>query len=401
MLAGVRTLNRLERVGETLRAALNEFATVAPEWLQAVAPPTRYERYGRPVENYRLPKTEAAREALAATIGADGQHLLNSVDAAAKQPELAQLSAVQALRQVWAAQYTTEDERMRLGSAAELPPSAEQVCSPYDPEARYSEKHDVTWVGYKAQVTETCDPACEGPHVITNVETTLATVPDDNMVAVVHQLLEKRGLLPGEHLVDKGYTDSHVLVDSKRSYGVTIVGPVADDPSWQARLDDGQTKSAFAVDWDRKVVTCPACNESISWLPSTHTENGMVFEARFATRDCFPCPLRPRCTCGKREPRIIGLQAREHFEALRGARKQQKTEAFRLSYAARAGIEGTHAQAISRCGLRRSRYIGHAKTHLQHVITAAAINLVRVAEWFAGTPVARTCVSRFAALQAA
>ncbi len=109
---------------------------------------------------------------------ADGQHLLSAVDAATQQPELAQLPAVWVLRQVWAAQYVTEDGRMRLGSAAELPPSAEQVCSPYDPEARYSKKRDVTWVGYKVQVTETCDPACEGPHVITNVETTPATVPD-------------------------------------------------------------------------------------------------------------------------------------------------------------------------------------------------------------------------------
>ena len=91
---------------------------------------------------------------------------------------------------------------MRLGSAAELPPSAEQVCLPYGPEARYSNKRDVTWVGYKVQVTETCDPACEGPHVITNVETTPATTPDDNMVAVIHSSLEKRGLLPGEHLGD-------------------------------------------------------------------------------------------------------------------------------------------------------------------------------------------------------
>ena len=418
VLAAVRTLNRLERVGETLRATLNELATVAPDWLQGVAPPAWYERYSRPVENDRLPKTEAAREALAATIGADGQHLLSAVDAATQQPELAQLPAVWVLRQVWATQYVTEDEHMRLGSAAELPPSAEQVCSPYDPEARYSKKRDVTppvapppaasqsdrqvaMVGYKAQVTETCDPACEGPHVITNVETTLATVPDDNMLAVVHQSLETRGLLPGEHLVDKGYTDSHVLVDSKQRYGVTIVGPVADDPSWQARLENGLTKAAFAVDWDRKVVTCPAGKESISWLPSTNTENGMVFEARFATRDCFPCPLRPRCTRGKRQPRIIGLQARENFEALQGARKQQKTAAFRASYAARAGIEGTHAQAINRCGLRQCRYTGLAKTHLQHVITATAINLVRVAEWFAGTPVAKTRVSRFAALQAA
>jgi len=220
------------------------------------------------------------------------------------------------------------------------------------------------------------------------------------MVAVVHATLERRGLLPGEHLVDKGYTDSHVLVDSQQNHGVTIIGPVADDPSWQAR-EGGLTKAAFEVDWDRKLVTCPAGKESISWLPSTYTKNGMIFEARFATRDCFPCPLRPRCTRGKREPRIIGLQAREHFEALQNARKQQKTEAFQASYAARAKVEGTHAQAVSRCGLRRCRYIGLAKTSLQHVLTAVAINLVRVAEWCAGTPVAKTRCSRFAALQVA
>ena len=201
VLAAVRTLNRLERVGETMRAALNEVATVAPEWLQAMAPTAWYERSGRPVESYRLPKTETARQDLAATIGTDGQQLLNAVDAA-QQPELALLPAVQVLRQVWATQYIAEDGRMRLGSAAELPPSAGQVCSPYDPEAHYSNKRDVTWTGYKIQVTETCDPACDGPHVITNVETTPATTPDDNMVAVVHASLEKRGLLPGEHLVD-------------------------------------------------------------------------------------------------------------------------------------------------------------------------------------------------------
>ena len=62
VLAAVRTLNRLERVGETMRATLNEVATVAPEWLQAMAPAAWYERYGRPVENYRLSKTETARQ---------------------------------------------------------------------------------------------------------------------------------------------------------------------------------------------------------------------------------------------------------------------------------------------------------------------------------------------------
>lgn len=80
VLAAVRDVNRLERVGETLRAALNSLAVVAPEWLQALAPLAWYERYSRRVENYHLPKTDEARQALAATIAADGQHLLKAIE---------------------------------------------------------------------------------------------------------------------------------------------------------------------------------------------------------------------------------------------------------------------------------------------------------------------------------
>ena len=96
----------------------------------------------------------------------------------------------------------------------------------------------------------------------------------------------------------------------------------------------------------------------------------------------------------------MGLQAREQYEALQAARQRQTTEAFRQQYAARAGIESTHEQAIRRGGLRRCRYIGQAKAHLQHVFTATAINLVRVAAWLEGTPRAKTRRSAFAALAA-
>src|SRR5205823_623849 len=208
--------------------------------------------------------------------------------------------------------------------------------------------------------------------------------PDDNMIEEIHESLEQDDRLPGEHLVDKGYTDAEVLVNSQRDYGVTIVGPVAEDPSWQARAGAGFDKGSFAVDWDRQVVTCPAGRESISWLPSTYPQNGMAFEARFARKDCTPCPSRAQCTWSKQEPRIIGLLPREQHEALQAARRAQETEEFRSRYAARAGIEGTHEQANRRCGLRRCRYIGEAKAHLQHLLTAAAINVVRLNEWWAG-----------------
>jgi len=95
----------------------------------------------------------------------------------------------------------------------------------------------------------------------------------------------------------------------------------------------------------------------------------------------------------------VGLQAQEQYEALHAARQHQTTEEFSQQYAPRAGIEGTHAQGIRRCGLRQARYIGLAKTHLQHIAPAAALNLVRLGEWWAGTPHAKTRCSPFARLK--
>jgi hypothetical protein len=172
--------------------------------------------------------------------------------------------------------------------------AAELIASPDDPEARYSTKRSVEWVGDKVHLTETCDG--DTLHVIVNVETTPATTPDDHMVAVVHASLAPHDLLPAEHLVDKGYTDAHVLVDSQRAYGVTIVGPVAEDPSWQARAGEGFDTSQFLVDGDRHIVICPAGQQSLSWLPNTYPKNGMGWEVRFARKDCTPCVYRSQCT---------------------------------------------------------------------------------------------------------
>ena len=399
VLAAIRVLNRLERVGETLRSALNSLAIVVPVWLQALAPLEWYDRYSRRVENSHLPKTEEARKALAAVVGADGQMLLRAIAAAADQPWLQEVPAVKTLQRVWAEQYIEVNGRLSWREVKDMPSPADLIASPYDPEARYSTKREVEWVGYKVHLTETCET--DTPDLVVNVETTPATTPDDHMIKRVHASLEPRDLLPAEHIVDKGYTDSQVLVESPQTYGVTLIGPVADDPSWQARTGTGFDKSQFLVDWERQVVTCPMGKQSISWLPHTYPKNGMTWEVRFARKDCTPCPRRAQCTRAKKEPRIVGLQAREPYEALQEARKRQTTEEFRQQYAPRAGIESTHAQGIRRCGLRQARYVGLAKTHCQHLATAAALNFVRLGEWLTGTPRAKTRGSPFAALKAA
>ena len=170
-----------------------------------------------------------------------------------------------------------------------MPAAADQLTSPYDTDARYSTKRHIEWIGYKVHFTETCD--ANTPHLMVNVETTPATTPDDHMAAVVHASLKPRNLLPSEHLVDKGYTDSHILVESQRHYGVTIVGPVADDPGWQAREGTGFDKSQFVVDWERQVVTCPAGKQSISWLPHTYPASGMAIEAVLHARTAGRVPF--------------------------------------------------------------------------------------------------------------
>ena len=61
ILAAIRNLNRLERVGETLRAALNTLATIVPEWVRDNVPTEWVERYGHRIEAYRLPESELQR----------------------------------------------------------------------------------------------------------------------------------------------------------------------------------------------------------------------------------------------------------------------------------------------------------------------------------------------------
>jgi transposase len=325
--------------------------------------------------------------------------LLGWLDEPDTAPPLRALAQVQTLRQIWAEQFTTTAQGLRLRPVKEMPAVANLLASPYDVDARWSTKRDLEWVGDKVHLTETCEP--DQLHLITEVTTTPATTPDDNMLAPIHAKLAARELLPAEHLVDKGYTSAEVLVAAQKDYNVQLVGPVAADPSWQARLSPAFAKAHFPVDWERRVVTCPAGKESPPWLPQGDPGTGVVWQTRFAKADCTPCPQRTQCTHAKVEPRLIGLQPRAQEEALQKRRAEQKTPEFQAVYAVRAGIEGTHSQGIRRCDLQQARYVGLVKTQLQQILTAVALNLLRLAEWLAERPLAKTRVSAFAALKAA
>jgi len=396
VLAAVRSLNRLEKVGETLRHTLNALAAIVPEWLQTIAPSHWYERYGSRVESYHFPKSKTGQEALALTLGSDGFLLLDAIDQATQMAFLKEVPAVIVLRQVWKDQFLPPPQPPRFREIKDMPASAQQIASPYDPEARYATKRDISWVGYKVHLTETCDP--ETPNLITDVLTTVATSPDEDKLPVIQKCLQERDLLPSEHLVDAGYANAKVLVASQTS-GVTVTAPVSLDTSWQARAQAGFERSAFRVDWEAQVVTCPAGKPSQSFLPYSDPTKSCSFSVRFAKKDCLACANHAQCTRSKSETRLLLLPSQQEYEALQAARAREQTEEFKLAYAGRAGIEGTHSQALRRCGLRRCRYIGLAKTALQHVLTACALNLVRAVEWLTVAHPQKRGPSRFATLR--
>src|SRR4051812_15519641 len=105
VLAAVHDLHLLELVAETLRAALDDLAAIVPDWLRTIARPDWFERYGRRVEDYRLPKGRAEREALALTVGADGFALLDALDAPEAPAAAREVPMVRTLRDVWRVHY--------------------------------------------------------------------------------------------------------------------------------------------------------------------------------------------------------------------------------------------------------------------------------------------------------
>lgn len=396
VLAAIRQLNRVEVVGESLRHALNVIASVAPEWLLAQVTPDWFDRYSFRFEQFRLPKAKEKLEQLALRIGEDGHQLLSAVYAVEAPKELRQLPAVEILRQVWVQQYYLQGEQLLWRKTDQLPPNQQLIQSPYDPEARNRTKRNTNWTGYTVHLTETCDE--EMPNLITHVETTPATTHDGALTQKIHAALEAKELLPAEHLVDTSYVDAEHLVTSQQDYDIDLIGPVPPDPSWQAKAQAGFDISCFAIDWEALQVICPTGRLSQSWHPRTDEYGNPVIEVRFEPKDCRVCASKEQCTRSKNSPRMLKFRLQEPHLALQAARTRQTTDEFKRLYATRAGVEGTLSQGMRSFNLRRSYYIGLAKTHLQHVATAAAMNLSRFLAWLEAVPKATTRTSAFAAI---
>jgi transposase len=403
VLASVRTLNRMEFVGETLRAALEALAAAAPAWLAPLIDAGWADRYGTRVDSYRFPKGEDARGRWLGQVGRDGFTLLDAVAAPGAPEWLAQVPAVETLRQAWDQQYHRDGQEMRWREGKDLPPGEQRLASPYDPGARYGVKRGAGWTGYKVHLTETCEP--DLPHLVVNVETTTATTDDAEMTPVVHQRLAGRGLAPAEHVVDAGYVSARNILAARDDHAITLTGPVGADTTQGQR--DGKEpllpQGAFTVDWDARKVTCPQGAVSVTWSDQRKPTGIPVARVHFALADCNACPLRTRCTkaANGQWGRSLTLLSREQHEVLARQRAEQQTPEWKARYDVRAGVEGTISQAARATRLRRTPYHGLDKTHLASVLNATALNLIRADAWLNGTPLGTTRVSHLARLDLA
>ncbi|BDP43744.1 hypothetical protein DAETH_42510 (plasmid) [Deinococcus aetherius] len=205
VLAAGREIHLTELVAETLRAALNDLATVVPGWLRGVTPLAWFDRYSWRSEEKHLPHTLPARTTYLVQVGQDGFALLDAIQthaAGESMTVLGERPAVRILRQVWEHHFERQATACRGKEPGEWLPTGERVHSPYAPEAHFSDKRGVKWLGYKVHYTETCDQ--NDVHLIVDSDTCSAEIPDVASTRTIQRKLIKKNLCPQEHLVDAG-----------------------------------------------------------------------------------------------------------------------------------------------------------------------------------------------------
>ncbi|BCL79093.1 transposase [Ktedonobacteria bacterium brp13] len=155
-----------------------------------------------------------------------------------------------------------------------------------------------------------------------------ATVAGSKNTEAIHQALSKRGLSPSVHLLDAGYVDAEIVLQSRDHHGIEVVGPVSQNNQWQSKAGEGYDLASFTIDWNQQQATCPQGKKSVKWTPRTDQHGHPKIAIRFGLHDCRDCPARSLCTRSATAPRILAVRTQAEFEVLHHARQLQQTEAL-------------------------------------------------------------------------
>jgi len=361
VLAVVRQLSRLENLSEGLRMALKAVEQADAAFYQAKLPALYREHWSKPLNDYQM--TDAERKEALERVGQDIDWLLGFLKT--NRESFLCFPALQVLQTLFSQHFTLRAQTVSLKK--EAAPGKEKIQTPHDPEARYSTKRGKGWTGYKVHITETAKEKGE-VNFVTEVTTTNACERDSETLPQIQENLAERSLTPEEQFVDKGYTTGDNLASSQ-SKGINLMGEVS-TPENHGRFpaDD------FSIDFEAETATCPAGCTSWSWRTFEHGKHQGAVEIKFG-HQCQDCPLRAQCTSAKHGRK---LRLQRQYPLLKARREEGKTEAFKQAMKRRPPIEGTLSEMVRAHGLRKSRYRGLAKTHLQHLMKGAALNLKRL-----------------------
>jgi transposase len=357
----------LELVLESVRMALLAVMYADPEWASLHLPASFIETHEQRQSEYGLSQTQV-RERLARA-GQEAFWFLAQLDRSAPE-ELRHLAEVETLRTVLEQQFPGGP----TAPPAEKRPSGQEILeSPHEPEVRRGTKRSQSWIGYKAQISETCEEKL--PRFIIDLEPSGALDNDSPQLAPLQARLHERGLTPTEHYVDQGYMSGKDLVASAQA-GTTLMGVPLED----TQSPPGFRQADFQVDEDQHTATCPAGETSPVWSEKEiEAAPQPQVKIRFAAATCQSCVFFGTCTTS---PQGRSLTLHPYRQALAARRAEAKTEVFRKQMHLRAGIEATISELVRAHGLRQARYRGLAKLRLQHAFTAVAVNLKRLARWY-------------------
>jgi transposase len=401
IVGAVRDLNRLELVMETLRLALTEIGKQDRAWLVANTPVEWIEKYGEWTQAERIIKEKGAKakaetDALLLETGRDGYELLEKLGST----KFIELEAVKTLDLVWKQQYRQSEQAIEVHSSQSREilgiEGKDLIASPHDLEVRYTEKREQKITGYKLQLTEVASE--DGPAIITDIEVVASCAYDGASVEPIHARLKERGLLPSEHLLDRGFVNGKTLTESSRR-GVEVIGPVGEDTSFTARQGEGFSVENFQLDVEKRQAICPQGEKSQYWSNTIRKDgNSPIIRIIFNKQVCAQCPFRAKCTQAEKSGRVIKISS--HYEIIAERRKLQHSEEFHNRYRRRSGVEATLSQVVNHYDGRTTPYRGSDKTQLHYLTMAVGINLKRAINWSVGLRPKRQRISSLAKLMA-